>query len=110
MIDKTFREIEAKLSGTDALKPQQREELLQLVIALRQEVAELHQSHPDQARSIAGFAAVSAHEITRVDPKARSVQLAVEGLNSTVDGIEKAYPRLTEVVNRISTALSNLGI
>lgn len=110
MIHDTFRQIEARLGQAEALKPEQRQELLGLVDDLRREVAALQVQHPDEAASIAGFAAVSTHEATRAHPHPPALQFALRGLASTVEEFEQAHPRLIDVVNRVSTTLANLGI
>jgi hypothetical protein len=34
----------------------------------------------------------------------------LRGLQSSAEGFEKSHPKLVEIVNRISSTLSNLGI
>jgi hypothetical protein len=110
MIDDTFRKIQSRLEGTSSLSQEQKKELLDLTAELRREIDTLSRTDRDQAESIAGFANVSTHEATRAQPEPRLVQLSLDGLASTVSGFERAHPKLTEIVNRISTVLSNLGI
>jgi hypothetical protein len=38
------------------------------------------------------------------------MELSLKGLSSSVEGFEKSHPQLVQVVNRICTTLSNLGI
>jgi hypothetical protein len=110
MIQNTLAEIEARLRQADSVKPTTRAELLDLLATLRSEVGSLSQTHSEQAKSIAGFTTVSAHEATRDKKNPELVDLSLKGLASSVAGFEKSHPKLVEVVNRICTTLANLGI
>lgn len=110
MIDDTIRKIEAQLQSTDGMPAERRRELLQLLAQLKSEVGHLSTTHNDEARSIAGFTQVSAHEATRETPNPQLLDLSLQGLRSSVEGFEKTHPRLVQIVNSISNTLSNLGI
>jgi Mg2+ and Co2+ transporter CorA len=110
MIEKTIGEIEAKIRSTDAVNEERKRELLQLLGTLKSEVGTLAKTHDEQAKSIAGFAQVSAHEATRTKQNPQSLHHSLQGLRSSVDGFEKSNPKLVQIVNAISNILSNLGI
>jgi hypothetical protein len=110
MIEDTIGRIEARIEGTDALKEERREELLQLLGTLKSEVAELSKTHGEQAQSIAGFTVVSMHEATRTAQDPKLLKLSLDGLGSSVRGFEESHPRLVQIVNTISNTLANLGI
>jgi hypothetical protein len=110
MLRDTISQIEAKLQDAPALKGETRAELLKLLATLRSEVASLSQTDAEQARSIAGYAEVSAHEATRERKNEPLLEHSVKGLRASVAGFEKSHPRLVDIVNRIATTLSNLGI
>ena len=110
MIKKTIGEIEAKIQGANAIGDERKRELLQLLGTLKAEVGALSKTHNEQAQSIAGFAKLSAHEVTREKQNPQLRELSLRGLQSSVDGFEKSHPKLVEIVNRISNTLSNLGI
>lgn len=110
MIQNTLAEIEARLRQAEAVNPETRAELLNLLTTLRSEVGALSKTHSEQAESIAGFTTVSAHEATRDEKNPELVDLSLKGLASSVAGFEESHPRLVEVVNRICTTLANLGI
>ena len=99
-----------EIRKTDAIKDESKSELLSLLSTLKAEVSELSQTNAEQAQSIAGFTAVSAHEATREAKNPQLVRLSLEGLASSVEGFEQSHPRLVEVVNSICTTLANLGI
>jgi queuine/archaeosine tRNA-ribosyltransferase len=110
MIEDTIGKIEDRIRSTEAVQEDRRHELLQLLGTLKSEVAELSKTHEEQAQSIAGFTDLSTHEATRVEQNPELLKLSLEGLGSSVRGFEESHPRLVQIVNTISSTLSNLGI
>jgi hypothetical protein len=110
MIHDTIGKIEERLRQSDAVRNENKAELLQLLATLKAEVSTLSHTHSDQAQSIAGFTAVSAHEATRTQKDPELMELSIRGLSSSVEGFEESHPKLVQVVNSICTTLSNLGI
>jgi hypothetical protein len=110
MIHETISKIEDRLRLADAIKSENKAELLGLLATLKAEVSDLSRTDADKAQSIAGFTAVSAHETTRAERNPQLVELSLKGLSSSVVGFEQSHPRLVQVVNSICTTLSNLGI
>lgn len=109
MIQDTISQIEARI-GQSTVKDDSKAELLTLLGTLKSEVAELSKTHDEQAQSIAGFTQVSTHEATREEPDPALVKHSLDGLAASVTGFEKSHPSLVNIVNRICTTLSNLGI
>jgi hypothetical protein len=110
MIEETIAKIESRLQSADAIKDERRQELVQLLETLKEEVAALSKTHSEQAQSIAGFTEMSTHEATRTEQNPDLLRLSLQGLNSSVDGFENSHPKLVQIVNAISNTLSNLGI
>ena len=110
MIEKTISEIEAQITGANAVSAERKAELLQLLGTLKTEVAELSKTHSEQADSIVGFARVSTHEATRQEPDEQLRELSLQGLRSSAAGFEESHPTLVLIVNTISKTLSDLGI
>jgi hypothetical protein len=110
MIQDTIARLEENVENSATLKPENKTELLRLLATLRGEVGELAKTHADDARSIAGFAAVSTHEATRTEPNPELLELSLQGLSRSVGEFEGTHPRLVQIVNSICTAMSNLGI
>ena len=110
MIRDTLERIEERIRSAESITPQQREELLGLLTALKDEVASLPEADRERAQSIAGFTAVSAHEATRDAKNPELVNLSIRGLSRSVEGFEETHPKLVQAVNSICTTLSNLGI
>ena len=110
MIDETIKQIEARIQNADSLPPERRNELLGLLAKLKAETGELAKTHTEQAQSIVGFTQVSTYEATRATQDPNLVSLSTEGLRKSVEEFEKSHPKLAQVVNTISTTLSNSGI
>lgn len=110
MIHDTISKIEERIRAAEAVGGENKAELLKLLAALKSEVSGLSKTHAEEAQSIAGFTAVSAHEATRGERNPELVDLSIKGLSSSVQGFEESHPRLVQVVNSICTTLSNLGI
>jgi len=110
MIEDTIGKIEDRIRGAEAIKDERRHELLALLGTLKSEVAGLSKTHEEQAQSIAGFTELSAHEATRAEQNPELLKLSLEGMGSSVQGFEESHPRLVQIVNTISSTLSNLGI
>lgn len=110
MIQQTLEEIEKKLTLTGTHSDETRAELLKLIRILKGEISDLAKTDEEQALSIAGFTGVTTHEATREKPNRYLLKSALDGLSASVVGFEKTHPRLVDVVNAISTTLSNLGI
>ena len=109
MIHDTISKIENRLAQS-AVKDESKAELAELLGTLKAEVAELSKTNTEAAQSIAGFTQVSAHEATRVEPNPALLEHSLGGLSASVEGFEKSHPRLVDIVNRLCTTLSNLGI
>jgi Mg2+ and Co2+ transporter CorA len=110
MIEDTLKQIEARIQNSDSIKEDRRRELLELLRQLKSEVSTLSRTDEEQARSIAGFAELSAHEATRSEKNPQLLKHSLDGLSSSVKGFEESHPRLVQIVNSVSSFLSNLGI
>jgi len=110
MIRETITEIESKLKNATSLSDEAKRELVDLLAKLKAEVTDLARTDADQARSIAGFAQTSTHEAIRSEKNEQLLRLSLDGLSASVDGFEESHPQLVQIVNRICTTLSNLGI
>ena len=110
MIEDTLSKIEARIETTEAIKADSKVELLGLITTLKTEIDQLSQTNQDQAQTIAVFAQVSAHEATRDEKNPQLLKLSLDGLSASVGGFEQSHPKLVDIVNRICTTLSSLGV
>jgi hypothetical protein len=110
MIRDTITKIEAKLQQSTAVAPENRQELLDLLAQLKSEIGTLAQSDARQAAAIAGHTELSTREAISAERNPELLESSLKDLSASVQGFESSHPRLVEVVNRIATTLSNLGI
>jgi hypothetical protein len=85
-------------------------ELLKQLETLHAELDQLARTDADRAKTIAGFAELSAHEATRPKPHPELLKLSVAGLQKSVQEFEATHPRLVEIVGSLSAILSNIGL
>jgi hypothetical protein len=110
MLDETLTKLETKIRQASTITTDHKTELLQLLSTLKAEMAALATTHAEHAASITGFTEVSMHEATRQARNPHLVDLAVQGLQSSVAELEVSHPRLVEMVNTLSVLLSNIGV
>jgi hypothetical protein len=110
MIEDTIRKLESMIAGSESMGDDRKRELSELLDRLRVEITTLSRTHEDEARSIAGFAELSAHEATKSRQNPELLSISLKGLSSSVSGFEESHPRLVQAVNAISHTLANLGI
>ena len=106
MIRDTISKIEARLQGSN-LSDEARAELLTLLGELKREIATVE---PEVGQSIAGQTEHLARHATDEPRNPESLKRSLDELSASVDGFEKSHPGLVQVVNRICTTLSNIGI
>jgi hypothetical protein len=110
MIQDTIAELESRIQKAEAVKPESKAELIQLLETLRSEIAAFSKTHGEDAESIAAFTTVSAHEALREKRNPELVKASLTGLSSSVANFEESHPDLVRIVNRICETLANLGI
>jgi hypothetical protein len=110
MIQDTLLQVKEKIEKSNSIKENSKKELLSLLSVLQSEIEQLAKTDSDHAESIVSFTRASAHEAMRKEKKPNLYKLSLDGMAESVAGFEESYPRLVEVVNSISTTLSNLGI
>ena len=110
MIRDTITKIESKLQQSSAVSPESRQELLDLLAQLKTEIGTLAQSDARQAEAIAGHTEFSTREAISTEKNPERLESSLKELSASVEGFESSHPRLVEIVNRIATTLSNLGI
>ena len=107
---KTITDIETKIGKTVSMKEEDKSDLLNLLTALKSEIAELSKTHAEHAQSITNFTQISTHEATREQKNTDLMDASLKGLTSSVDDFKNTHPKLVETVNRISQILANMGI
>ena len=110
MAEETISKLEARIREAKSLDEEKRRELLHLLSTLKTEVSELSKTHAEHTQSITSFTEVSIHEAMREVKNPQLLKLSLQGLSTSVDGIESSHPKLVGIVNSICHILSNIGI
>jgi hypothetical protein len=110
MIHDTITQIEARLRNSDSLNDRTRQELIDLLNTLKAEVISLSQTDAEKARQITSHAETSADAAISRERNPDALKSSLDSLAGSVEGFENTHPGLVQIVNRICTSLSNLGI
>jgi hypothetical protein len=110
MLTETLKKIELRITASDSVNQNEKEELLDLLSILDTEITVLAKTHPEEAESITGFTQVSAHEATREQRNPQLVTLSIDGLRSSIKGFESSHEDLVKIVNSLAYMLANIGI
>lgn len=110
MLEERMRKIEARLQNAHGMRESEREQLLQLVATLREEIAALDQSREEEVRSIAHFLDASTHEASRSARQPRLLEVARDGLSASVENFESSHPKLFATVQQAAVVLGNMGL
>jgi len=110
MIAERLAKLESMLRDTPTLSDPARQELLGLVAELRAEMAPLADTHAERAHEIAGNAEAAVNASMRREEQPERATQAVEGLAASVREFEVTHPRLVQIVDQLTSTLSNMGI
>jgi len=110
MIEDRIKKIEEQIATAGNIPSESKAELLNLLAALRSEIATLPSTQEDEARSIATFTEASTHEATRSSVRPQLLEAALSGLKGSVEEFETSHPDLAAVLNRLALVLSNMGM
>jgi hypothetical protein len=110
MTQNTIENIEEMIRTNKSLNENNKTQLLNLLAALKPEMAKFSDVQAEHAESVAGFIERSTHEALRQQKNPSLLKIAIDGLSASVKGFEASHPQLVENVNFIASALSNIGI
>ena len=110
MIDERIQKIESTIEASRNLPGETKSELLALVAGLKSEIQTLSETHHEEASSITRFADESTHEAAREEKDPQLAESALQGLRTSIEGLEQSHPTVVAAVNRFATALSNMGL
>ena len=102
--------LEARIQETHELSPQQKEELLRLVSALKEAMAVFPTTPEAHAPSRTRATDTAEAETTRQDTPRHPLRSAMDDVSTSVEAFEASHPELVNTVNQISTLLANMGI
>ena len=110
MLEEKLNKIEAIISKSRMVDEKKTKIQGLMTGSVKQELSSLAESHEAQAQSIAGFAEMSSHEITKEPQRRELVELSMTGLKVSAEEFELSHPTLARTINAICIALSKAGI
>ena len=110
MLDKTLQKIKDLVGQSDHLDPKQKNELLDLAVKLKAELAALEVTHPDQAKSIVGFTELTTFEYLRTEQNPELIDYAQKGLTKSIESYEVSHPVLYSTVQAMCFILRGFGV
>ena len=110
MTDERIQKIKSAVESADHISPEKKGELLDVLAKLRPAIAEVAETHEEDAEKISQFVEASAHEIASKKERPETVERVLHKLKQSVEKFEASHPQLTTFVTEYSATLSNLGI
>ncbi|MBV1961719.1 MAG: DUF4404 family protein [Immundisolibacteraceae bacterium] len=112
MIQEQLEQIEQKIFDNDRLSDDVRNQLLEKLHALQDEleIAQADDFDPESLQSLLGFTQLSAHEALRPQQDPQLFQLALQGVEYNLELFEADHPKLIGLLNSFCMILSDMGI
>jgi prefoldin subunit 5 len=110
MTDERIEKIKSAVESADHISPEKKAELLDVIAKLKPAIAEVAQTHEEEADRISRFVEASAREVASKKERPESLERVLHKLKQTVEKFEASHPELTAFVTEYSAVLSGLGI
>lgn len=110
MSDERIEKTKATVDAAGHLPADTKAALSAALSKLKPELAQISQTHQEDAESIARLVEASAHEATRQEKRPEHLHTYLHELKQSVEKFEASHPKLAAFVNEYSTLLSALGI
>ena len=110
MTDERLEKIKSAVEAADHIPAEKKAELLAVLAKLKPAIANVAQTHEEEAESISRFVETSAHEAARKKKHPEGLERVLHGLKRSVEKFEASHPELTAFVTEYSAVLSGLGI
>jgi prefoldin subunit 5 len=110
MTDERIEKIRSAVEAADHISPEKKAELLAVLAKLKPAIANVAQTHEQDAESISRFIEASAHEVAGKKERPESVERVLHKLKQTVEKFEASHPQLTAFVSEYAAVLSGMGI
>jgi len=110
MSDERIEKTKLTVAAADHIPADKKAELSASLSKLKPALAEISQTHQEQADTIARLVEASAHEATRQEKRPEHLNKLSQELKESVQKFEVSHPHLAAFVTEYSTILSALGI
>jgi prefoldin subunit 5 len=110
MTEEHIEKIKSAVEAADHIPTEKKDEVVAALAKLKPAIAEIAQTHAEDAQSIRRSVEAAAHEAARKDKRPENLNTALDDLKRKVEKFEASHPELFASVSRFSTLLSALGI
>ena len=110
MSDERIEKIKSTVDAADHIPADKKAALSDALSKLKPALAQISQTHPEDAQSISQVVEASAHEATRKEKRPEHLNKLSDELRRSVEKFEASHPKLAEFVTEYSAILSALGI
>lgn len=110
MTDEDIEKIKSAVESADHIPAEKKKEVVAALTKLKPAIANIADTHADEAHSIRRSVEAAAHEVARKDKRPEHLTTVLDDLKQSVEKFEASHPELVASVNRYSTLLSALGI
>src|SRR5215471_403572 len=110
MTDEQTEKIKSAIEAADHIPVAKKAELLGLLRKIKPAIADIAQTHADDARNIGRHVEASTHEAARKNKRPEFLNRALRELKQSVQKFEASHPQLVSSVTEYSGFLSALGI
>jgi ABC-type transporter Mla subunit MlaD len=110
MSDERIEKTKSTVDAADHIPADKKAALSATLSKLKPALAEVSQTHPEHAESIARLVEASAHEATRREKRPEHLRKLLQELKESAQNFEASHPRFAAFVTEYSTVLSALGI
>lgn len=110
MIEERIQKSQSAVETAGNISPEKKAELLGLLSKLESAIAEVSQTHREDAHSVARLVEASTHEATRAKKKPELTRTVLRGLKQSVGDFEASHPQLVALINQYATVLASMGL
>ena len=110
MNDQRIEKTKSAVDDAEYIPADKKAALSAALSKLKQALAQISETHPEHAESIARLVEASAHEATRQEKRPEHLKRLSHELRQSVENFEASHPKLAAFVTEYSAVLSALGI
>jgi prefoldin subunit 5 len=110
MSDERIEKTKAAVDAAGHIPADQKAALSAALSKLKPALAQISQTHQEDAESIARLVEASAREATRQEKRPEHLNTHLDSLKQSVEKFEASHPQLTAFVTEYSAILSAFGI
>ena len=110
MSDEHIEKTKSAVDAAGHVPADKRAALSAALSKLKPALAQISQTHQEDAESIARLVEASAHEATRWKKRPKLLKTLLHALKQSVEEFEASHPELVALITEYSTLLSAMGI